>query len=399
MIKGPLEADPPSTPDALATEVSFSAFAFGGATATFALIGAVSSIYGPLLVSFSRAFHLSLPKAGEVLSVHFVGALFGVLLGWLGVKRMTGRFVLSSAMLAMAAGALGAALSHDWVVFLMFVFLIGFGFGGLDFSLNTLLARTAFAGRAFRLSVANGGYGLGAVIGPLLVIALRPRNFHELLAGIAVSSIMLSTLTRGVHAPLLRAEAKQRELMKLKVQRRPILLTFVAAYILYVAVETGASGWMAPQLHGEGYSQSVGSLVTAGFWMGLAIGRFCGGTLYRHLSEKLLVLGGLVLTIVLSLGALSSALAPYCFPLMGLVVASIFPMGLIWYTTLIPHDSDGLALMILFMMAGGVIGPGTESLMVSLVGIHIVPVVLAGFAVVNLAVFASALRFQPLHEE
>jgi uncharacterized membrane protein len=72
-------------------------------------------------------------------------------------------------------------------------------------------------------------------------------------------------------------------------------------------------------------------------------------------------------------------------------------MGLIWYTVLCPHDSDGLAVMILFMMVGGVIGPGAESLMVATFGIHVVPTVIAAFALLDLAVFASALRFKPLH--
>jgi hypothetical protein len=77
-------------------------------------------------------------------------------------------------------------------------------------------------------------------------------------------------------------------------------------------------------------------------------------------------------------------------------MASVYPMGLIWYTVLCPHDSDGLALIILFMMCGGVVGPGAESLMVSLVGIRAVPLVIASFAVLDVAVFASALRFRPL---
>ena len=52
----------PRVPEALDTQVSFGAFAFAGAVANFALIGAVSSIYGPLLVSFSDTFHVSLPR-------------------------------------------------------------------------------------------------------------------------------------------------------------------------------------------------------------------------------------------------------------------------------------------------------------------------------------------------
>jgi hypothetical protein len=71
-------------------------------------------------------------------------------------------------------------------------------------------------------------------------------------------------------------------------------------------------------------------------------------------------------------------------------------MGLIWYTVLCPHDSDGLSLLIFFMMIGGVAGPGLVSLMVSNFGVHVVPFVLAAYAVISLGIFTSALRFRPL---
>jgi fucose permease len=379
------------SPGTIATEVSFRPFAFASTTTTYILIGATSSLYGPLLISFSHRFNVSLPEAGIVLSIHFVGALFGVPLGWLAVKRWPGKFVLSASLVLMAAGATGLTLSHDWPTFLTFVFVIG-----LDFSLNTLLARTALKGRAHRLSLANAGYGLGAIIGPLLVIALHPRNFPEIFAGIAVIAVVLSTLNGGVHAPALRAEVHQRTLSTMKSQRRPILLTFILAYVLYVAAETSTSGWIASQIHRTGYAASLASLVTAGFWLGIALGRVAGGLLSRRVTEKILVLGGLGLCVALGLVAYSTAAAPYAYPALGLVMASVYPMGLIWYTLLCPHDSDGLALMILFMMIGGIIGPGAQSLMVSLVGIHAVPLVIVAFSLLDLAVFASALRFRPL---
>jgi fucose permease len=391
-----MDSSPPISSGAIATEVSFRPFAFANATAIFLLIGATSSLYGPLLISFSHKFHISLPETGIVLSVNFVGAFFGVPLGWLAIKRFNGKTVLCAALLPMAAGATGVALSNSWTFFLMCAFVVGVGFGGVDFSLNTLMARTALKGRAHRLSLSNAGYGLGAVVGPLLIIALRPRNFPLLFGGVAVAALLLSTLNQGLHAPPLRAESNQRELSMLKSQRRPILLTFIVAYILYVAVESSSSGWIASQIHRVGYSASIASLITAGFWCGLTLGRVVGGPLHKRVGDKALVLGGLGLAVLLSLVAFSNILAPYAYPLLGLALASVYPMGLIWYTVLCPHDSDGLALMILFMMFGGVIGPGAESLMVSLFGIHAVPLVIGGFAVADMAVFASAIRFRPL---
>lgn len=379
-----------------ASEAHFRPSALAAATATFVLTGATASLYGPLLLGFAHHFHLTVPAAGTVISVNFAGALPGVLCGWLGVKRASGGLVLAVSSIVLAAGAIGAALSPRWTLFLLSVFVIGLGFGGLDFSLNTLLARTSLVGRVHRLSVANAGYGVGAVIGPLLVVALHPRHFPTLFVGIGALAVALATLYRGVHAPPLRAEVHQRRVSSMRAQRRPILVTFVVAYVLYVALETSSSGWMATQLHGEGHTESLAGLVTAGFWAGLAVGRVLGAPLFRRSSDKILVLGGLGGVIVLSVSALSTAVAPFTYPVMGLVMASVFPMGLIWYTVLCPHDGDGLALMILFMMAGGVIGPGLESLMVSAFSVHVIPVVIAAFALADLFVFASALRFRPL---
>lgn len=391
----PVTFETPPTSVSSSTEVSFQPFAFAGATGAFILIGAVSSMFGPLLEGFTHRFHLSLASAGLALSVYFVGASVGVLPGWLGLKRLQGRYVLTIALIAVAIGATGSMLAHQWGLFLTSLFAIGLGFGVLDIGLNTLLARTALEDRPHLLSVGNAGYGVGAVICPLVIIAISPSNFPALFGVVAIIALCLATTTAGVHAPPLHSEALQLEITKMP-QRRTILITFAVAYILYVAFETSATGWMATQLHGVGYSETTGTLVTAGFWTGMAAGRSLGGPLYRWASARSLVLGGLALAVALSLVAAVDPLAPFAFPLLGVIVASVFPMGLIWYTTLCPHDSDGLSLLILFLMVGGVAGPATVSLLVSNFGVHAVPFALATFATLSLAVFSSARRFQPL---
>lgn len=373
-------------------DVTFGPVAFANATITFVLFGAASSLYGPLLISFAHHYQLSLPAAGTVVSVFFVGAFSGVPLGYLGVKRLTGSHALVTLMLVAGLGALGAGLSHSWLEFLAGVFVFGLAFGGVDFSLNTLLVRTESARRGHRLSLANAGYGLGAVVGPVLIIVARPNNFPALFVAIGVSAVILSAFFGGITAPP-RHVIHHRTSLLAPGRRRSILMTFIAAYILYVAVETSASGWMAPQLHRVGYSQSVASVVTAGFWGGLALGRVVGGPLAARWSGRSLVLGGLALATVLALVSYATPVSPYSYPLLGLIIASVYPMGLIWYTHLCPGDGDGLAALILCMMVGGIIGPAIESLVVSLTTIRAVPLVIAAFALCDLGVFASARRF------
>ncbi len=386
----------PSPSSEAATQVELTTMALTNLTGVFILIGATSSLFGPLLVTFSHHFSVSLARAGEVLSVYFVGALIGVLPGWWGLKHTTGRRVLTGSLAAVAAGTLASGLVHSWWLFLASLFLLGLGFGALDMSLNVLLSRTAVEGRAHRLSFVNAGYGLGAVICPLLIVVFHPRNFPGVFIAISLIAVFLMTFNAGVHAPAQKTEVLQSQISAMKAQRWPILLTFIGAYIFYVAMETSASGWMSSQLQRGGYSTSVGSFITAAFWMGITIGRSLGGPLHRIFNARRLILGGLVLAVACDLAATSDHLALFSYPLLGLILASVFPMGLVWYTRLLPHDSDGITIILFAMMAGGVIGPGGVSLLVSHFGVHVIPYAFASFAVVDLGLFASARRFSPV---
>ncbi|HTT58878.1 MAG TPA: MFS transporter [Acidimicrobiales bacterium] len=376
--------------------VSLSRLALGNFTGMLVILGAVATLYGPLLISLSRHFHISLAQAGILLSVHFVGALAGVPAGWFAMSRVKGSAVVTATLACFGLGALDVALAPSWPVFLVGVFVIGCGFGGLDFAINTLLARTAVSGRAHRLSVANAGYGLGAVLGPLIVVLVEPHNYRLLFGGAVVVVAILIAMNRGVVAPAQTDEDRLHELNSLHQRRRAILATFIVAYALYVAAESSASGWIAPQLHREGHSGSLASLITGGFWLGLTLGRVGGGRLHRHFADRALVLGSLGAGVVVAVLAINAAIAPVAYPLLGLAFASVYPMGLIWYTRLCPHDRNGLALIILCMMVGGIVGPGAESLAVSLAGVHAVPVMIAVFVTLDLVAFASASRFTPV---
>jgi len=384
-----------ATTPSSAVRATFQGVAFANVATIMLLEGAVAALYGPLVPTIAERFHVSLPEAGLVLGVHFFGALVGVPLGWLAMRRVPGSVVVSSALICLSIGALGVALATWWGLFIACAFVVGVGFGGLSISLNTFLAMSSLLGRARRLSFANAGYGVGSVVGPLLVVLARPHNFRFLFAGVAATAVLLSAFTRGIIAPPQTVESRQLEIEYAHVQRRSILITFIAAYVLYVAAETSASDWIASQLHGEGYSTSIGSLVTGGFWLGLALGRSMGGQLYKRFSETPLVLGGLSGAALLGFVAYSGLAAPYTYPALGLALALVYPMGLVWYTRLCPLESNGIAIIVFFMSAGGIIGPVLESSIVSLTSVHAVPLVIAALAGLDLAVFASARRFAP----
>ena len=373
-----------------AQDVAFTRTAFAGATTIFVVFGTTASLYGPLLVTFAHRFSVSLPAAGAVVSVHFVGALCGVPLAWAALQRYRGNAVLAGALTTTALGAVGASQARGFDELLASVVVIGLGFGCTDFSLNSLLVRASAVGRAHRLSVANAGYSIGSVVGPLLVVVARPAHYGLIFAAVGFSALALTTSTRRIVAPrTARTHALARH-----PRRRAVLGVFVTAYVLYVATESSAAAWIAPQLHRVGYSQSIGAVVTAGFWLSLAIGRLLAGPVHQRVSDQRLVLIGLAAAVPLALVAAVDSLAPAAYPLVGLSLALVYPMGLIWFTNLNPGDGDGLAILVLTMMAGGVIGPALTGAAVSIAGVRAVPVCVACLAAADLAVFFVARQFR-----
>jgi MFS transporter, FHS family, glucose/mannose:H+ symporter len=366
---------------------------FAATALSFVLIGASASLLGPLLITFGQRFHLSAAVAGQILSTFFAGALLGVIPGWSGVKRFAGGRVLSVALLVIALGGALASLATRWNLLLASVLILGLGFGAVTITVNTLLARTPEAGRAFRLSLANAAYGVGAIITPLVLVAIKPVHYPAVFATIAVLSALLAATTGGVHAPPHRDEVRVRSIAD-DARRRRILVTFIVAYVFYEALESSSSGWMASQLHGAGYSDHVAIVVTAGFWIGMTVMRSLGGALHRLFSADAIVLGSLTLAIVAGLAISSSAVAPVGYPVLGMILASVFPMGLMWFSLVAPHDSDGMSLIILFNMAGGILGPGAVDLLVAHQGVRVVPFAIALLACIDLALFASVLRFR-----
>lgn len=372
--------------------VTLDRIALSGANLAFVLMGIVASSYGPLLHTIAQSYQQSLPTAGLTLTVHFVGALSGVLAGIILIRRVNGAYVVAAAMLMLAAGAALIVLSSSWWSFLLGVSIVGLGFGGLDFSVNQLLSRTRAHGRAARLTVVNGSYGIGAVAGPLLIETFGPSHFKDLFVLATASAILLSSSVRGIDAPVL--VRSRRVDPSATVEKTPdrssrlFLWMFVAGNVLYVCIEATSGGWISAQLQGGGYQPAKAALVTAGFWAGITVGRLLAAPASRVVAAPRFVLGGLIAAFVLLLSTAISALAPYAYPLVGLALAAVFPMGLAWYTT--RASNRDVSSLLVGAMVGGMLGPSVESLAVSLFGIGVVPFVIAAFTAGTFTVFAIA---------
>jgi len=277
-----LTSNSSTEPGPASTEVTFRPLPLTSATLDLVVFGYLFALR-TLLVTLAHRFHLSLPAAGVVLSVYFVGAFFGVPIGWLSMRRSRAPPYCPARSDHRARRVRGRALDP-----------LG------DVPRVGVLSRTRIRRRRLlpyfppRSNADEWPRSSPQRHQRRLRTRRRDRSapprrrsspqLRLLYVAIAISVVLLTLGNRGLIAPPLTVEHRRSELVVNRTKRRSILATFIAAYIFYVATETTTAGWIAPHLHRIGYSASLGSIDTAGFWLGLAFGRVLAGPVSRRHS-------------------------------------------------------------------------------------------------------------------
>lgn len=136
--------------------------------ATFVMMGAGQSLYGPALPAFSRLFGVSVAEAGVLVSAHWVGCFVGVGFMYLRGGAITPRHTLAT----MAIGAAGVAALVGWWATIAGAVVFGIGYGMSTAVFNPRVMR-AFGSRGpSMLSLLNATFGVGAIAAPLIFVAL-----------------------------------------------------------------------------------------------------------------------------------------------------------------------------------------------------------------------------------
>lgn len=151
--------------------------------ATFVMMGAGQSLYGPALPAFSRIFSVNLAEAGVLVSAHWVGCFIGVGFMYLKGALVTPRHALAG----MALGAAIVATLAGWWVTIAGAVVFGAGYGMSTAVFNPRVLRAFGTFGPSMLSMLNATFGVGAIAAPLIFVALGsdPRWSFGLTAAIA----------------------------------------------------------------------------------------------------------------------------------------------------------------------------------------------------------------------
>ena len=356
--------------------------------ATFLFMGLVVSAYGPLLEHLTHRFSVSLPVAGSTISVHFAASLFGVLAAMRSMQAWPARRTLMVATAVVAAGCVAVAAAPAWPVFVVGVAIVGFGFGALVLGVNQVVAYSEGVRRAALLSALNGAYSAGAVVGPILVAAFATAHFSLVYLAAAALALAIVPGDQRVRGRLPVAAG---------ATARPgaLVLIFVCAFMLYVAVENGTGGWMTSHLESVGLNSERAAVVTSGFWLALVTGRLLIAVVPPRIDEARIVLASSALGTIALAAASIGPLAPFAYVAAGLFIAPIFPTGIVWLARLRPSDSRATSWLYPAASIGGTFGPGAIGVLIAGFGVRVAPLAVTVLAIGMCGAFLSAYRITP----
>jgi fucose permease len=267
--------------------------------------------------------------------------------------------------------------------------LLGLSAAPVDAGIQTL---TALRRGVRAMSLLHASYGLGAVLGPLLLTALLLltlswRVDYITLAAIQALLLLAVLLSRrvwpkdGSRAPDSKAaDAAQPQ------PRAVTTLLVIALFFIYVGLEISAGQWAASFFeNGKAVSVGVAGILVSSYWGGLAVGRLAAGVLGHRLPQARLLDVSLAAT---ALGVLAFwvssqvAIEAAGLVLMGVGLASIYPV--LMQLTPGRTGAAGTASAVGYQAAAGAVGaaliPGAVGVALQQWGLGLLGPLLAGLA-------------------
>ena len=357
----------------------------------FVLIGMIQALYGPAIPGLRHEFGLSPSAAGLGLSLHFAGGVAGVLAFNAIHSRISNRALLGWGYGLMAVGGAGFALAPNWPLALAAAFLCGLGFGGIDYGLNQLFA-VGFGNRSTAmLNVLNAHYGIGAVLGPVLVAWLGPDDYpYAFGVCAALAAVLAFAGSNGVRTRVSDDPPARTGGVGLGLSR--VLVGFLVLYILNVAVEASVGGWEPTHLETVGYTAAVAASATSVYWLMMTAGRFLVVPItLRYSPERILAVCAVGMTVCLLL-TLVKGVAPVAYAGVGLFIAPVFPTGLSWLNRALPQAERAGAWVMAASNVGGVAAPPLLGVGIEAAGIHAVPWLLTAMSGASLLATLRLIR-------
>ncbi|EBV7553535.1 MFS transporter [Salmonella enterica subsp. enterica serovar Saintpaul] len=241
---------------------------------------------------------VSTAEMGAVLFGLSIGSMSGILCSaWL-VKRFGPRKVIRTTMTCAVTGMviLSVALwCASPLIFALGLAVFGASFGAAEVAINVEGAAVERELNKTVLPMMHGFYSFGTLAGAGVGMALTalsvPANIHIILAAaVAIAPIFIAI--RAIPDGTGKNASEDSHLQEKGLPfYRDIQLLLIGVVVLAMAFAEGSANDWLPLLmvDGHGFSPTSGSLIYAGFTLGMTVGRFTGGWFIDRYSRVTVV--------------------------------------------------------------------------------------------------------------
>ena len=392
---------PPRPPASRSTGGALLAIAF----LAFLSLGLPDGVLGVAWPSLRRSFGVPLSALGALLAAAMAGYLVSSFSSGAVVARLGVGSVLAWSSATMVVSSLACAVAPAWSLVLAAGVLAGVGAGAIDAGINAYAA-AHFPPRL--VSWLHACYGVGAMLGPLLMTAVLGAGLAWRW-GYGAIGLLLAIMTAAFvvtrhrwrtdrSSPAAdRAGSGSRAGMVAALRHPPVWLN-VALFFVYTGLEATAGQWSySLYTESRGVGSGVAGVWVAIYWGSLTAGRVVAGVVASRVSADAVLrvamasapLGAAMVWSRWSLGASLAGLA-----VLGFALAPIYPLLI----SLTPAriGAHRAAHAIGFQVAAAYLGvaalPGAAGMLARTHGLEVLGPFLVGAAVALLVVHEVARR-------
>lgn len=328
----------------------------------FVLFGVSLTVIGPLLQPIREDFATSNAVVGLLFlyssAAHVIGTLAGSYFSDMFGRRL---FVVAGPA-TLAIGFLLSGLAPNIQVFLLCGAFFGVGFGMLDGPCNALLVDITGPRSARVLNFVHGGFGVGAVIGPVVaaIVYAQTGDWRPVFLGLALAWLLLAIpfalVSVPEQLPARSAGWRVRRVLSLH------LGLMMGVMLCAVAIEMLYQSWLPSYLELErGFERTLAAASLTTVSLGLVLGRGAMGLMAGRCDQYwllALMLTGCALAAVAAMIFRNPLLSLAFFGLASMLAAGGFPTAVSLGTAnLRSNVGSATGLVVASAGVGGMIFP------------------------------------------
>jgi fucose permease len=334
----------------------------------FTMFAMTTDSVGVIIPEVIKEFRLSMTAAGAfhyatMSAIAIAGLLFGYFADRLGRKP-----TIIFGLVLFAVNSYLFAVGSSFGFFLLLLVVSGAAIGIFKTGALALIGdiSTSTVEHTSTMNTVEGFFGVGAIIGPLIVARLLNAGIswkwlYVIAGSVCVVLIVAAAVVRYPHGKASTDEPIDIR-RTLRMMKNPFALAFSAGAFLYVAVECAVYVWMPTLIAGyHGSAMFVATYAISIFFVLRAAGRFLGAWVLSRYSWTMVLVSMSFAILACFAGSVLGGVgtAIFLLPLSGLFMSMIYPTINSKGISCFPKSQHGAVagVILFFTCAAAALGP------------------------------------------